>query len=1253
MNILLAYGGNTFKKIQVYRIYRIRKFCGNNHSIFIKYSLFIGWKNYNTIMFSNFSSLKGRLNHGLQNKIQYQDKGSSQSGSDQEDYPHDTNDNLSGLLPVVRRSLTPRMQSTSPVQQDDVTVFENEEEEKNESYLKLQKKEKENDSEGLPIDIKEKLNKLKKYEDRFPELANSYKKLLNEKKAIELVLRKNSHLEGITDVEAFEAHLRNLNMKDEMRLQEIKRITQINDETKRQIEDMCNTHKMELDSQSKLIDKLKKKILNQEEQIENMQKKESSEVISDNDLKSVGNLDSEFNENESEKIVDIDNKKDEGISQLSEEIKTIKLKNGVKIREYESIIEKSNIKIQKLEAENIQLSSDKETLKGSIQSMEKAHANKLQQLIQEYDEKNNVSVIEKKTLEKSLESLAIERDETVKKVREELEKELKKTRDLSNQHHIALDNKTKEFEQERKILIRQFEKKLEVKKEISQEKLPTEERFQEVTKEIEGIFTQEESFSKNDNWNEERKQSEFKIQSLLREIEQLKQSNSKLSLYDSEITQKRDTQVEVTKPLLALTQEENQKETVNVEESQPDRAPLSHDFDHNSNEKDELTNRVDELIEKLKYAKKRDDENQSLITKFEKQIESLTASINEKDEIPNEMHSKLNSSNELITSLYQTINEYQEKISLLEKPNNDFESITLERDQFSQKLDELKITHEELQKNYQELKSESSSVSSKTAELENRVKELNKEIAIFTKEKQSLLIDFGNLQKISNDTQAQLNDEKAAFTDLKEKFEKTKKSHILFESDNSQLKGKLKTTEEKYKLLESDCAQLHIAKTDALEKLSDVESRLKSSTQRERDLQDSLSEYKSIIQKRDFEIESLKKQLTEEKEKHSKTLSSHKLMKQKVATLEKEKKELSDEIDHLQDSLKSSEQNAAINLKQELLQFNKKLEAKSIQISHLETLNEKSCIEKDGLFDKLQVKQAEFESSQSLLENLQHGSKELTHQLKEFEERSQALEGELKTLKKFYKEKSRENENLKTKITDLIRDNAEKLENLKKQSENYRHDKEKIELELMDMKCTIDVQIQDMIKQLNVKEQENNSLTEISLRKDDTIKSLQNENESLQKRMQEIDKKVDILNAEIVNANKNSAKYRELEMNLQLNKEEYEKLLEEARMREGHLRTINKTLKDEVRKLQKSSERNASQNSPPSISPIFSRGPNISMTSSFHYANMDNDLKIDYLRDIIFKFLEHKVQRKALLPVLTTLLKVSPEEKRKLEAKYG
>src|SRR5436305_12941483 len=99
-------------------------------------------------------------------------------------------------------------------------------------------------------------------------------------------------------------------------------------------------------------------------------------------------------------------------------------------------------------------------------------------------------------------------------------------------------------------------------------------------------------------------------------------------------------------------------------------------------------------------------------------------------------------------------------------------------------------------------------------------------------------------------------------------------------------------------------------------------------------------------------------------------------------------------------------------MKQEVARFNKELAAKSAQVTQFEALNEKLTTEKEGLFDQLQMKQAEFESSQSLMENLQHRSTELTHQLKEIEEKSQALDEELTSLKRLYKYKSRENEKL-------------------------------------------------------------------------------------------------------------------------------------------------------------------------------------------------------------------------------------------------
>lgn len=129
-------------------------------------------------MFSNLSSqIKGKINHGLNNKIPHRDKGPNQSGSDQEDYTREllsAEDNFNGsgasVGGLLRRSLTSRLQFNSTAQPEDATIFENEEE-KFENHLTLQEKDGENDSEGLPIDIKEKLSKLKKYEAKFPGIS--------------------------------------------------------------------------------------------------------------------------------------------------------------------------------------------------------------------------------------------------------------------------------------------------------------------------------------------------------------------------------------------------------------------------------------------------------------------------------------------------------------------------------------------------------------------------------------------------------------------------------------------------------------------------------------------------------------------------------------------------------------------------------------------------------------------------------------------------------------------------------------------------------------------------------------------------------------------------------------------------------------------------------------------------------------------------------------------------------------------------
>ncbi|EPB90924.1 hypothetical protein HMPREF1544_02178 [Mucor circinelloides 1006PhL] len=73
--------------------------------------------------------------------------------------------------------------------------------------------------------------------------------------------------------------------------------------------------------------------------------------------------------------------------------------------------------------------------------------------------------------------------------------------------------------------------------------------------------------------------------------------------------------------------------------------------------------------------------------------------------------------------------------------------------------------------------------------------------------------------------------------------------------------------------------------------------------------------------------------------------------------------------------------------------------------------------------------------------------------------------------------------------------------------------------------------------------------------------------------------------------------------------------LNQAKIRENHLKTINKTLRDEVRKISKVQE---------------------------------DLVNIEYLRNVIIKFLERKSTRAQLIPILTTLLKCTREDQTRL-----
>lgn len=75
--------------------------------------------------------------------------------------------------------------------------------------------------------------------------------------------------------------------------------------------------------------------------------------------------------------------------------------------------------------------------------------------------------------------------------------------------------------------------------------------------------------------------------------------------------------------------------------------------------------------------------------------------------------------------------------------------------------------------------------------------------------------------------------------------------------------------------------------------------------------------------------------------------------------------------------------------------YTKELDVRNVRISNLESSVKALSGEKDEIFDQLQLRQAELESSQSHLESLQSQCAELQHQLREANDRIGLLNEEL------------------------------------------------------------------------------------------------------------------------------------------------------------------------------------------------------------------------------------------------------------------
>ncbi|KZS93087.1 hypothetical protein SISNIDRAFT_100481 [Sistotremastrum niveocremeum HHB9708] len=373
--------------------------------------------------------------------------------------------------------------------------------------------------------------------------------------------------------------------------------------------------------------------------------------------------------------------------------------------------------------------------------------------------------------------------------------------------------------------------------------------------------------------------------------------------------------------------------------------------------------------------------------------------------------------------------------------------------------------------------------------------------------------------------------------------------------------------------------------------------------------------------------------------------------------------------------IKESESRAAV-LEREIASLksihNEELSKRMSRISSLEQSLQALTSEKDDLFDRLQLRAAELESSQSHLQALQSKTTELQFQLRESSERLAVSLEELTELRETLP--SSGTMTSAEEVTRLLLETEgkyeAKLSELRQRIRSLEKERAESEEEWSRNLSEKTKELDRLRRDLGAKAKETNENAERGKTHEARIAEL----EGTIRQLQQDAKVQELVRTELefkLAASKD--KNADLEQNLEeglLRIKTIEKHLDEARGRESQLKTSNKTLREELRKVQSSQalferQRNPgvgywgasssrSNGSSPEIAPRHSSESISSQTSNAMVASGNEDeeaVSLEYIRNIILQFLENKEMRPNLVRVLSMILRFTPQETRRLMAK--
>ncbi|KAG5463142.1 MAG: hypothetical protein BJ554DRAFT_1511, partial [Olpidium bornovanus] len=409
-------------------------------------------------------------------------------------------------------------------------------------------------------------------------------------------------------------------------------------------------------------------------------------------------------------------------------------------------------------------------------------------------------------------------------------------------------------------------------------------------------------------------------------------------------------------------------------------------------------------------------------------------------------------------------------------------------------------------------------------------------------------------------------------------------------------------------------------------------------------------------------VEQLRSQQAEDDETKNKSTSLLKASLAQQAAMEKERDAALAEVPNLRRAMAESEA-AQAALKEQLVaqeaKFKEGLLARDEKVREIrkrfkeaQAGMQQAVRERAELSETLALRQADMDSLRQEVEEVRYREAESKRAATETAERAGVMEEELQTSKALFERVAKQADELRAKLTEAERAGAGHLARCR-EAESRLAD---LDSQSSGRLASFEARLADARRDAEEAESRRAAAVADSERVRAELEELRAARESALRieedmgaRIAELEKEISGLREESVSGSElplsgrvaSGASFKELEKAVAQRKAEHDKGLEETRVREAHLRTMNKSLKDEIRKLQKQQSAGSVQapstplatRSPPSSQGTGVTSPTGSVSSLRSAAQKQasgdgpSGVSLEYLRNIITKFVELKDQR--------------------------